>query len=124
MKIRFSYSNQTTILFVVVLILFAALKTFADSSFQLEFSPSGDRILSRRLGDVQIWETNTGKLLQKFERSDEKYWNFASFAADGKYLLLIDNKAHAAWYEIKSGDINLGEQFHVLFFDDDRAGFC
>lgn len=113
MKIRFSYSNQATIFFSIVLILFAALKTFADSSFQLEFSPNGDKILSSRLGDMQIWETNSGKLLQKFERSDERYWSFASFAAAGRYILLIDNKANAAWYEIRTGKFTSDTQIKL-----------
>ena len=79
------------------------------------FSPDGKKILTTSTNDiVRIWDTETGKELQKWEFQDAEYGVTAVFSPDGKKVVTSGNGYRQIW-DAKSGEeLKLGETFNTF----------
>jgi len=69
---------------------------FQDYSFQIAYSPDGSSLAKAGLGSVSIWDTETGRLLQK----NEVDWNHPlelSYTSNGSELIYIDRERLWKW---------------------------
>ena len=100
--------RQTRFLFF----LFALISIFtaassglkAETIAEVAFSADGSMFLAGKLGKISVWETSTGKLLQKFPNDSDESPRYAAFAPDGRTILLVSEKNQLIWRDIATGD--------------------
>ena len=65
----------------------------SSSVTSVSFSPDGKRVASaRRSGEVGIWDTTTGELIQSFREHRATWLNSIAFSPDGKTIAGVDEQ--------------------------------
>jgi len=81
----------------------------------IEFSPDGQLLLysasTKSKKTIQVWEVLTGNLRHSF-KTDFEFINFATFSADGKYILSGGGAPANKHSEMKYWDVYAGKILH------------
>ncbi len=75
-----------------------------ETFYCLVFSPDGQTLASCGRGPVCLWETGTGAMIRKFQKSDKDGANCVAFSPDGRRLAVATTASVDVW------DVYTGEE--------------
>lgn len=91
----------------LILLVLLVANLNAQSPFQLEVSPKEDKLISRVLSNLKLFDTKSGNIILNINGfPDGKIQpQFASFASTGKEFFIIDKENKVTWWDTENGKL-------------------